>query len=38
MKEEKTLKQLNEEPLAHLDDEQLEEIAGGVKDADLEDK
>ena len=33
MKEEKkNLKQIDEETLAHLDDEQLQEIAGGAKD------
>ena len=32
--ERKNWKQLDEDTLAHLDDEQLEEIAGGAKDSD----
>ena len=39
MKEKKNLKPINidEETLAHLDDEQLQEIAGGAKGDDLDD-
>lgn len=38
MKEEKkNLKQIDEETLSHLDDEQLEEIAGGAKGDDPDD-